>query len=129
MANAGDDLGDSITGSDKHRCTTAVLAHQLSRGMVDYHGVAMTMAMAELWQRHTRVAQSEARLTNGAAVGAARWERWSRVRRSCECGRLEAGVAVNAGELDGAAATAMASAVSKGARVGEWERKAGSVAT
>ena len=54
MANAGDDLGDSITGSDKHRCTTAVLAHQLSRGMVDYHGVAMTTAMAELWQRHTR---------------------------------------------------------------------------
>ena len=32
-----------------------------------------------------------------------------------ECGRLEAGVAVSAGELGGAAATAMASAVSKGA--------------
>ena len=32
-----------------------------------------------------------------------------------ECGRLEAGVAVSAGELGGATTTAMASAVSKGA--------------
>ena len=36
-----------------------------------------------------------------------------------ECGRLEAGVAVSAGELGGVAATAMASVVSKGARGGE----------
>ena len=33
-----------------------------------------------------------------------------------ECGRLEAGVAVSVGELGGVAATAMASAVSKGAQ-------------
>ena len=36
-----------------------------------------------------------------------------------ECGRLEARVAVSMGELGGAAVTAMASAVSKGAQGGE----------
>ena len=36
-----------------------------------------------------------------------------------ECGRLEVVVAVSAGELGGVAATAMVSAVSKGARGGE----------
>jgi len=61
------------------------------------------------------VAQSETRLTNGAAVGTARWEGWSRVRQSCECGRLEAGVAMSAGELGGGATTVMESVVSKGA--------------
>ena len=81
--------------------------------------MATAAAMAASGRATPAVAQSEARLTNGAAVGAARWEGWSRVRRSCECGRLEAGVAVSAGERGGAAATVMASAVSKGARVGE----------
>jgi len=61
------------------------------------------------------MAQCKTRLTNGVAVGAARWEGWSRVRRSYECGRLEAGVAVSAGELGGGATTVMASVVSKGA--------------
>ena len=65
------------------------------------------------------MAQCERWLTKGTMVGAARWEGWSRVRRSCEYGRLEARVAVSTGEVGGAAATAMASAMSKGARGGE----------
>ena len=44
--------------------------------------MATTVAMVELWQGAPAVAQSEMRLTKGVTVGAARWERQSRVRRS-----------------------------------------------
>jgi len=81
--------------------------------------MATAAAMAELWQRHTRGGAKRNAAYQWRGCGRCKAGRVEQGEATLECGRLEARVAVSAGELDGAAATAMVCAVSKGARGGE----------